>query len=140
MSQKSSVWPTTPPQNILVRMPNWLGDLVMATPVLANLRDHFKQAKITAMCLSQSAPLLEKNPYIDEVFSFVRPSGWIHRTWSPKSILTPLRQGNYDLGVLLTHSFSSAWWFWRGQVRNRIGFAAHYRSWLLNQAVALPAT
>jgi heptosyltransferase-2 len=42
------------------------------------------------------------------------------------------------LGVLLTNSFSSAWWFWRGKVQNRIGFAGNARSWLLNQAIPFP--
>ena len=43
-------WPKTPPKKIVVRMPNWLGDLVMATPVLKDLRDRFPEAEITAMC------------------------------------------------------------------------------------------
>ena len=36
------------PKHIIVRMPNWLGDLVMATPILTDLRHHWPEAKITA--------------------------------------------------------------------------------------------
>ena len=32
---------------ILVTIPNWVGDVVLATPVLAALRAHFADARIT---------------------------------------------------------------------------------------------
>lgn len=131
-------WPNETPKNIIVRMPNWLGDLVMATPVLADLRKHWPQANITAMCQSNVAQLLKFDPNINELYSYKRPSGWIHRSQHGE-IIKAIRHGEYDLGVLLTNSFSSAWWFWRGHVRNRIGFATHGRSLLLDKAVAFPA-
>jgi heptosyltransferase-2 len=126
------------PKNIIVRMPNWLGDLVMATPVLKDIRNHWPKAKITAMCQSNVGALLKNDPHIDELFIFKRPSGWLHRQHY-RDILTPLRHGNYDLGILLTNSFSSAWWFRLGNVKNRIGYADHWRSFLLDIAVPYPS-
>lgn len=125
------------PKNIIVRMPNWLGDLVMATPILADLRHHWPEAKITAMCQAGIAPLLMEDPHLDELLSFKKPSGWLHRQ-THHDIIEPLRQGHYDCGILLTNSFSSAYWFWRGQVENKIGYAMHMRSWLLDTAVPVP--
>jgi heptosyltransferase-2 len=84
------------------------------------------------------APLLKYDPYINEVYSYCRPSGWIHSSQRGE-IIDYLRHGEYDLGLLLTNSFSSAWWFWRGHVQNRIGFKGNLRSFLLNKAVDLPA-
>lgn len=125
------------PKNIIVRMPNWLGDLIMATPVIADLRAHFPEATITAMCQSSLAPVLKHDPNLNEVYGYKRPSGWIHHPehWA---IIEKLRYGKYDLGVLLTNSFSSAWWFWLGRVKKRIGFAGNVRSLLLSKAVAFP--
>lgn len=137
MTSKNSSWPKQPPINIIVRMPNWLGDLVMATPILADLRNRWKEARITAMCQSNVAGLLAADPNIDEIFSYKRPSGWVHRQ-QHLEIIKPLKQGNYDLGVLLTNSLSSAWWFWRGHVQNRIGYAGNLRNLLLNKAVPFP--
>ncbi len=129
-------WPDVA-KNIIVRMPNWLGDVVMAAPVLADLRRHWPEARLTAMCQSNVAPLLAEDPNLDEIFSYRRPSGWIHRQ-QHFEIIDELRRGEYDLGILLTHSFSSAWWFWRGHVRHRIGYACNLRSWLLDKAVPFP--
>jgi heptosyltransferase-2 len=128
-----------PPKNIIVRMPNWLGDLVMATPVLKDLRDQFPDAKITAMCQSKIASLLKDDPNIDELYSFNRPSGWIRGAHESAELISTLRHGNYDLGILLTNSFSSAWWFWRGNVKNRLGYADHCRSLLMTEPVPFPA-
>lgn len=118
-------------------MPNWLGDLVMATPVLADLRAHWPDVPITAMAQSNVAPLLKNNPHINEIYSFKKPSGWVHRS-QPWDIISEIKKGKYDLGILLTNSFSSAWWFWWGGVENRIGYTGHNRSWLLTRAIPFP--
>ena len=118
-------------------MPNWLGDLVMATPVLADIRSRWPDAQITAMAQSNVAPLLKNNPHINEIYSFKKPNGWIHRS-QPWDIISNIKKGQYDLGILLTNSFSSVWWFWWGHVQNRIGYTGHFRSWLLNKAVPYP--
>lgn len=125
------------PSNIIVRMPNWLGDLVMATPVLADLRSHWPSSQITAMCQTKVSPLLKYDPNIDEIYSFQKPSGWIPHLQHGEIVET-LKHGQYDLGILLTNSFSSAWWFWKGKVQNRIGYACNLRSLLLNYPVPFP--
>ncbi len=125
------------PKNIVVRMPNWLGDLIMATPVLHDLRMRFPYANITAMCVEPIATLLDHDPNVDQLFRFTRISGWFHNIHG-YHILEPLRHNEYDLGILLTNSLSSAWWFWRGQVKYRIGYIGHCRRWLLNEALPLP--
>lgn len=132
------LWPKKPPKNIIVRMPNWLGDLVMATPILADLRKHYPKAKITVMCQSNVSQLITHDPNIDEIFSYKKPSGWIHRK-KHFEIIESLRKGAYDLGILLTNSFSSAWWFWRGRVKNRIGYSGNLRDWLLDKSVSFPS-
>ena len=53
------------PENIIIRMPNWVGDMVMATPILSDLRRTFPKAKITAMCRTPLSDLLEEDPEID---------------------------------------------------------------------------
>ncbi len=125
------------PLRIIVRMPNWLGDLVMAAPILTDLRHHWPEAKITAMCQGILGAVIQEDPHIDQVFNFKRPKGWMKRQ-AQKEIIVPLQKEGYDLGILLTNSLSSAWWFWRGNVQNRLGFASPFRSWLLDHAIPFP--
>lgn len=119
-------------------MPNWLGDLVMATPILADLRRHWPDAKITAMCQGVIGQVIQEDPNIDNLFIFKRPKGWMNRQ-SQHELIEPLKKGDYDLGILLTNSLSSAWWFWIGNVQNRIGYATHWRSLFLNSPIPFPS-
>lgn len=123
--------------NILVRMPNWIGDLVMATPVLADLRKHFPDASITAMCRKPLCELLEQEEAIDELFCFTRPESSFARRQEKRDLLAKIEAGKFDVGILLTNSFSSAWWFWQGGVKRRIGFSMHWRRWLLTDPLPL---
>lgn len=125
------------PKNILVKMPNWLGDAIMATPILEDLKKHWPEARLTILCQSNVAALFNYDPYVDEIFSYTKPSGWIHRTWH-KNVIDHLQHGDYDLGVLLTNSFSSAWWLWRGHVGNTIGYTSFFRRFLLDQSIPFP--
>ena len=115
-------------KKIIVRLPNWIGDVVMATPVLTDLRGHFPDAMITAMCQSPISDLLKHDVAIDELLCF-RPH---------EAPIDKLRDGKYDLGILLPHSFSSAAWFWRGSVKHRLGFSGQWRSLLLTDRIKRP--
>lgn len=132
MKNKKSLTPT----NILVRMPNWIGDCVMATPILGDLRRAFPKAKITVMCLKHMASLFSHDQDVDETFTFVRPK----KRGQRRDIIDRIRSKHFDFGLLLTGSFSSAWWFWRAGVRNRMGFVKDGRKILLTHPVRpLPA-
>jgi len=126
------------PEKIIIRMPNWIGDLVMATPILTDVRKAFPNAHITALCRTPISDLLKEDLDIDELFCFSKASGFDRRS-ERRGIVEKIRRGNYDLGILLTHSFSSAWWFWRGHVKRRLGYQGNGRSLLLTDSIDLPA-
>lgn len=109
----------------------------MATPVLADLRAAYPKAHLTAMCRSPMGELLRDDPRIDELICFSKGGGLGDRR-ERTSILQRIRSRRYDLGILLTHSFSSAWWFWRGNVKYRIGYAGNGRALLLHKSLPLP--
>lgn len=109
----------------------------MATPILQDLREAYPKARLTALCQHNIYPLLEHDPHLTEVIGYEKPSGWVHRALH-HDVIDVLEKGAYDAGILLTNSFSSAWWFWRGKVKNRVGFRSSFRSWLLNVAVPFP--
>jgi heptosyltransferase-2 len=89
------------------------------------------------MCAAPLSDLLKRDPNIDELFSFHKVSVFGRRN-TQRDIIEKLRRGKHDVGILLPNSFSSAWWFWQGNVSRRIGFRGELRSFLLTDPVPLP--
>lgn len=112
---------------IAVRMPNWLGDFVMASAVLSELREGLPDAYIAAVAKAPLEKLLEKDPRVDAVFRFEKRQA--------KELVAWYR--DFDAVLLLTNSFSSAWQAFLSGVPQRIGYRKHFRSLLLKGGLSL---
>jgi heptosyltransferase-2 len=115
---------------LVVRAPNWVGDVVMATPSFRALRAKFAGAHITAIVNRNVRPVLDDSPWFDE-FLEVGPEdkGFFGTLRTAKR----LRRGRYDLGVLFTNSFRSALVMRLGRVKGRVGYRRDLRSHLLTE-------
>ena len=122
------------PERILVRGPNWLGDLVMSTPGFRALRRAHPQAKIVALVPASLAPLLAGSRDFDEIWSL-----------GPRT-LTGMRadarriaDAAFELGLLIPESISSALLMRWGRVGHIAGYARDpARRVLLHQMVPTP--
>lgn len=128
----------TKPTSILVRMPNWLGDAILATPLLEDIKKD-RECHLTVMVKPSLVDLFLANPFVDEIFAYTPPKTFYHRLENLDTI-EKIRESKSDIGLLLTNSFSSAWWFLRGNVKKRIGYAANLRTPLLTNPVPFPST
>ncbi len=118
---------------LLVRTPNWLGDVVMALPALAALRAHYPEAALVAACPAPLAPLLSAAPGVDEVLGVPRGGAGARRREAEA-----FRRGGFDAALLLPGSFGSAWIARRAGIPERWGFAEQWRRALLTRAVTPP--
>jgi len=121
------------PRRILVRMPNWLGDAVMATPGLRALRRRFPEATIVAWVRPGLEGLLDASPSIDEVVRFDAWRAGPRALWRAARALAPR---DFELGVCLPDSFSAALAMRIAGVRHVVGYARGARGPLLHEAVA----
>ena len=121
---------------ILVRGPNWTGDLVMATPGFRALRAGFPAARITLHVAAQLAPLLAGAPWFDAVVPLVSRRRGGRRL--VREALALRRCARFDLGLCLPDSIESALLMRLAGVRRIIGYARGPRGPLLHQAVPLP--
>ncbi len=56
-------------KSIMVRCPNWVGDIVMATPVFECVRENFPDAEIHACVRKYARGILEDSPWFDSVIA-----------------------------------------------------------------------
>lgn len=84
---------------IWLRMPNWLGDCVMALPLIAAIRDGRPDAHITLLAKPAFTALLEQLDLADQVIAL--PSG---NPWQRWSAVRQFRSHYPDCQVLFTNS------------------------------------
>lgn len=122
-----------PAQRLLVVMPSWIGDAVMATPTLRALRQLYPAARITALARSTVRPILDGCPWVDRMIT-VRPPRRGMNDGRRKNIFAlagRLSAGHFDTAVLLSNSFRSALLVRMAGVKRRIGYDRDGRGTLL---------
>ncbi len=124
------------PRSVCIRVPNWVGDVVMATPLLRTVRQRLPQADVAVVARAKVEPILRNLPWFDQLITY-RP---VHR-WPAREFLRCaglIRQSRYDLGMLLPNSFSSALMFRIGTVKRRVGYVRDMRGFLLTDPLPRP--
>jgi heptosyltransferase II len=116
---------------IVVRTPNWLGDTVMALPMLAALRAAEPAARITLV--GRWATLLAGQGVADVALPYPKPLALRRR------LARALAAERADVAVLLPSSIEAALAAWRWRAARRVGYATDGRAALLTDALPLPA-
>lgn len=122
---------------VVIRMPNWLGDIVMALPAVAAIRAHFASATLTGAAPASLAPLVGLVPGIDETIALGGGRG-LAAIGAVRADARALAEGRFDVAILLPNSFRSAWAVRRAGVPERWGYRTDLRGFLLTRAVRRP--
>jgi heptosyltransferase-2 len=113
---------------LVVAKLRFMGDSIVATPFLAELRRLAPAANITLMCAPTAAMALMHCPYVDQLVP-VEVTG---RTRSEQTgqLLRLLRDQHAEVVFLLNRSVHAAWICARAEIPLRIGYL-HIASWPL---------
>ena len=106
------------PERIFVRAPNWVGDLVMATPAFARLRAAWPEARITLGLRGHLRGLVAGAAWFDELLDTPKA-----RNLSDlRQRAAELRERRFDLAVLLPNSLETALVARLAGIPRRIGY------------------
>ena len=125
---------TGEPQRTLVVAPNWVGDNVMALPVLEALAGSSR--RLTLLAKTHLISFLTQVPAVADV---------LERSESDSDTVERIRRAAFDEAVILPNSFRSAWLPWRAGVPKRWGYRGRPFRWsfrwpLLKPGVRRPRT
>ena len=87
---------------ILVVRLSSMGDIIHALPAVASLKHGFPHSHVTWVMRSRFMPLVEGNPFVDQVIAFDRSPGGLSAAWRS------LRREHFDLAVDLQGLVQSA--------------------------------
>jgi len=120
---------------LLVVLPSWVGDVVMATPTLRIIRKLKPEAHISYLVRSYVKPIIDAAPWYDRLVT-IRPrragaSQGSDRRRTTAALTTRLRRGHFDTAVLLPNSFRTALIVKLAGIDRRIGYDRDGRGLLL---------
>ncbi|HMS65130.1 MAG TPA: glycosyltransferase family 9 protein [Ignavibacteria bacterium] len=113
-------------KKILVIKFGGIGDILLATPVLPNLKDYFPDAEINFLTIRHSRDILIDNPYLSRAFTY-DPSE--DKSWC---LIKNIRKQNYDLIIDLYCNPRTALITFMSGAKYRFGFKFRGRSYAYN--------
>ena len=118
--------PRIPAQRILVIQFRQIGDVLLSTPVLRALRQHYPQSYMAFLTEPSPGRVLQGNPYLDAVI--IRPR---HTTWRQQwQLWRQIRRQRFDLVIDLIGNPRSALLTYLSGAKHRLAFARLPRSLL----------
>jgi len=118
--------------SVLVIRLSAIGDIVMASPLIAALRERYPQAHIAWLVQPEAYDLLAANEQLDEVI--VWPRGEWHQLWRKRrwwtllrvmgAFVRQLRRRRFDLVLDAQGLLKSGIWAWFSGARQRIGLGS----------------
>ena len=119
----------------LVIAPQWIGDAVMAEPLLATLAE--RGERLTVAALPWVAPVFRAMPQVAEIVELPFAHGRLD--WAERRRIAATLRDRFDLAYVLPNSIKSALLPRLAGVPTRIGYAGEGRRLLLNRRLRNPA-
>jgi heptosyltransferase-2 len=116
----------------MIRLPNWVGDAVMAEPALRELRRIFREAHVTFVARRWVAGLFEDEGLADALIAVTDARGVVQSTRGFISDTRELKREKFDYAVLLTNSFGTALTARAARIPQVVGYATDARRALLH--------
>jgi len=118
---------------ILVVGPSWIGDTVLAQPLLRRLRERHIDLELDVLAPPWTLPLLRRMPEVSRAIASPFGHGELKlaRRWHLARQLAPTR---YHQSIVLPNSFKSALIPWLAGIGLRTGYVGESRHLLLNDA------
>jgi len=129
--------PTLPVRKILVRVNNWIGDVVMISPAMRAVRKAFPYAEISLLAKTWVLDAIRGSPYYDHLIEYDREGD--HASWRGRwELVKQLRNERFDLALLFQKAFEAALFARMAGIPRRVGFQSDARGWLLTDPLPLP--
>ncbi len=114
-------------ETILVRCPNWVGDVVMAIPVLDCLRENFSDARIIGIVGKNAQGIVRDGQWFDDFIDCEDKT-----LAGMRRMIRKIRTLKPDMAILLTNSFRSVLPVWLGGTKQIYGYRRDFRGMFLS--------
>jgi lipopolysaccharide heptosyltransferase II len=121
---------------LLIRL-RQIGDVVFTTPAVRALRQRFPESHISYIVEPAAAPIVARNPHIDEVIVAPRPKGPAGLR-AEIDLVWLLRRTPYDVAIDFHGGPRASLLTWLSGAPMRVGYNVIGRSWMYTHRIARP--
>ncbi len=125
------------PDRILLIRLREIGDVVFTTPAIRALRQHFPHAHLSYLVEPLAAPVVARNPHLNEVIVVPKRQGW-RGLRDDIAVIGRLRAARYDLVIDFHSGPRSSLLAWLSGARERVGYDVPGRGWMYTTRVPRP--
>ena len=115
-------------RRVLVISPGWIGDAIMSMPAVQQFQASHPEAIISVLSKPNLRSLWRMNPVVRQQLTYAG-------TWATT---TAIQRRAFHEAYLFPNSVRSALLPWLAAVPERVGFAGHWRRWLLTRIATAP--
>jgi heptosyltransferase-2 len=118
----------------LIRSTNWIGDVVMTTPAIRAIRQHFPESQIFMLAKPWVIPVLENNPHLDQIIAY-QTAGRHRGSHGKIRLVKDLRKYNFEAVILFQNAFEAALITFLARIPIRIGYNTDARGFFLTHSI-----
>jgi heptosyltransferase-2 len=126
------------PRKILIVQPSWVGDAVMATPMLRAVRRRFPEAHIAYLLRRYVKPIYTGMPWVDQLITYRAGKTTKKAGKGMFALAGRLRAARFDTAILLSNSFKTALICKMANIPRVIGYDRDGRGFLLTDKLQPP--
>ena len=124
-------------KRVLVVNVNWLGDVLMTTPVFKALKERFPDSYLGVLAVPRVVDVFKENPAIDDIIVFDEQGA--QKTFFGKiAFINYLRRKRFDTVFFIKSSFTRCLICALAGIKSRIGYKRKKVEFLLTESVELP--
>ncbi len=120
---------------VLVIQTAFLGDVVLTTPLFRALKELWPASQLAALVIPETAPVLERLPYLDEILTHDKRAGGPGELGG---IIRKVRARKFDVVVSPHRSARSAFIAWTSAAPRRVGYRESALPFLYTELVPRP--
>lgn len=118
------------PSRILLIHLAFIGDVILATPVVRALKTAYPDATITMLTVPVTAEVAAMNPYVDDVIIYDK-CGKDKGLLAMWKMARRLKQQRFDLAICMNFAVRGAMLSWLAGIPRRLGYDAQHAGWFL---------
>jgi len=120
-----------PVKKILIIKPRGIGDVILSTIVLKNLKENLPECEIHYLTESFAAPVLENNPFVSKIYTFGKT------LFQNIALIRELRKEKYDIIFDFYSNPRTAQFTFLTKAKLRIGYDKRGRNYAYNLKIKI---